>query len=74
MQKGGYINYIINGNFDSPYVGQTSGIFHDILGWYSSEIKIVYGPSVNSNWRGQICELDGVVNNQLTQDFRNLPL
>ena len=70
VRQGSTDNIVINGDFSSPTVYGGWNIFDDISGWLGTGIKLAYGPSyLNSPGLGQVCELDGRTNYQITQYF-----
>jgi hypothetical protein len=62
-------NIVLNGDFSSPNVHGSWGIFNDISGWKGTGIEIGFGPSAYGLGTSQECELDGNGNYEITQYF-----
>jgi hypothetical protein len=64
------INIVINGDFSSPNVHGSWGIFNDISGWQGVGIEVGYAPSAYGvAGASQVAELDGNNNYEITQYF-----
>ena len=69
VRQGTSANIVVNGDFSSPDVHGSWGIFNDISGWFGTGIEVGYGPNAYGSGTGQECELDGNVNYEITQYF-----
>ncbi len=68
VRDGTTANIVVNGDFSSPNVHGSWGIFTDILGWKGIGIEIGH-PSAYGIGSSQQCELDGNQNYEITQYF-----
>ncbi len=67
--SGSNINLVVNGDFSFPAVKGYS-FLPGTTGWSASEMEIGFAPIYSSVFRqGQLCELDGLSNNAITQLF-----
>lgn len=69
VRQGTSANIVVNGDFSSPNVFGSWGIFNDISGWFGTGIEVGFGPNAYGSGVGQVCELDGNANYQITQYF-----
>ena len=68
VRDGTTANIVVNGDFSSPNVHGSWGIFTDIQGWKGIGIEIGH-PSAYGIGSSQECELDGNQNYEITQYF-----
>lgn len=69
VRKGTNQNIVVNGDFSHPNVGQSWGIFNNILGWEGKGIEVGFGPKAYGAGHEQLCELDGDANYLISQEF-----
>lgn len=69
VRQGTTTNIVVNGDFSSPNTYGSWGIFNDISGWLGVGIEIGHGPNAYGSGSGQVCELDGNANYEITQYF-----
>ena len=69
VRSGTTQNIVVNGDFSVPNVYGSWGIFTDISGWKGVGIEVGHGPNAYGIGSGQLCELDGNGNYEITQYF-----
>nr|BAK01612.1 predicted protein [Hordeum vulgare subsp. vulgare] len=69
VRQGTTANIVVNGDFSSPNVHGSWGIFNDISGWLGTGIEVGYAPNAYGSGTAQVCELDGNANYEITQYF-----
>jgi hypothetical protein len=69
IRIGDTTNIVVNGNFASPNEYGSWSIQNDISGWNGIGIEVGQGAIYNSGWTGQVCELDGNKNYEISQSF-----
>ena len=62
-------NFVWNGGFEKPNVGRGWKKFKRIPGWTGTGIEIGNGTIYNSQWKSQVCELDGAGNYAISQSW-----
>lgn len=48
-------NLLVNGDFETPNVGNGWQIFQNPMGWIGNEVEIGYGLIYNKEWTSQVC-------------------
>lgn len=70
IRQGTTTNIVVNGDFSSPNVHGSWGLFTDISGWQGIGIEIgSYNAYGTDSGHHQVCELDGTSNYEITQYF-----